>query len=86
MHIVVNFMLLQHLAIGSSLFDRPQKIADILQVYSGSQGRTLIFCETKRDADKLAQSREIRVEKDVLHGDVSQSKREMVLKVMCTCG
>ena len=41
----------------------------------------MVFCETKRDADELAVSPHIKVECHVMHGDVPQDKREMVLKV-----
>ena len=41
----------------------------------------MVFCETKRDADELALSQDIKQETHVIHGDVPQEKREMVLKV-----
>lgn len=41
----------------------------------------MVFCETKREADELAVSPHIKVETHVMHGDVPQDKREMVLKV-----
>ena len=50
-------------------------------MYSGIHGRAMVFCETKRDADELAVSTEIKQETHVLHGDIPQEKREMVLKV-----
>jgi superfamily II DNA/RNA helicase len=71
----------QHLAICCGYFDRPTTISGILQVYSGTQGRAMVFCETKREADELALSPEIRQEMHVLHGDIPQEKREMVLQV-----
>lgn len=71
----------QHLAICCGYFDRPTTISGILQVYSGSQGRAMIFCETKREADELALCPEIRQEMHVLHGDIPQEKRELVLQV-----
>jgi ATP-dependent RNA helicase DDX21 len=70
----------EHLAVSCSLRDRTVIIANMLQVYSGAHGRAIIFCETKRDADMLATSNAIRVETHVLHGDIPQDKREMVLK------
>jgi ATP-dependent RNA helicase DDX21 len=41
----------------------------------------MIFCHTKKDADELACSSEIKQESHVMHGDVPQDKRELVLKV-----
>ena len=41
----------------------------------------MVFCETKREADELVSSTAIKQETHVLHGDIPQDKREMVLKV-----
>jgi len=73
--------MLQHLAIGCSLQDRTSVIVNTLQVYSGSHGRAIIFCETKREADLLATSSAMTADAHVLHGDIPQAKREIVLKV-----
>jgi superfamily II DNA/RNA helicase len=70
----------EHLAIQCSYQDRPSTIGSVLQVYSGKHGRAMIFCQTKKDADELACSTEIKQESHVLHGDVPQDKRELVLK------
>jgi len=73
--------LLQHLAIGCPLRDRTSVIVNTLQVYSGSHGRAIVFCETKKEADVLATSSAMTADVHVLHGDIPQDKREMVLKV-----
>ncbi|KAI0212097.1 Nucleolar RNA helicase 2 [Lamellibrachia satsuma] len=70
----------QHLAIRSSYHDRASTIGDVIQVYSGNHGRTIVFCATKKDADELAMSDAIKQVANVLHGDIPQDKREMVLK------
>jgi ATP-dependent RNA helicase DDX21 len=49
-------------------------------LYSGNHGRTIVFCATKKDADELAISDAIKQLANVLHGDIPQDKREMVLK------
>ncbi len=41
----------------------------------------MVFCETKRDADALTVSSDIKQETHVLHGDIPQDKRELVLQV-----
>ena len=69
------------MAIQCSYQDRASTINSVLQVYSGKQGRSMIFCQTKKDADELACSTEIKAESHVMHGDVPQDKRELVLKV-----
>ena len=71
----------QHYAIRCGYYDRAATIGAVLQVYSGSTGRAMVFCERKRDADELALSSDIRQETHVIHGDISQDKRDMVLKV-----
>ena len=70
----------EHLAIQSSYQDRASIIGNVLQVYSGKYGRTMIFCQTKKDADELACSTEIKQESHVMHGDIPQDKRELVLE------
>ncbi|XP_061181669.1 nucleolar RNA helicase 2-like [Saccostrea echinata] len=70
----------QHLAIRSSFWDRPSVIGDVLQVYSGKNGRAIIFNETKKEADSLSCSEYIKQDAHVLHGDIPQEKRETVLK------
>ena len=42
----------------------------------------MVFCQTKRDADTLAVGTTIKQETHVLHGDIPQDKREMVLQVI----
>ena len=50
-------------------------------MYSGAHGRAIVFCETKKEADLLATSDAMTADAHVLHGDIPQDKREMVLKV-----
>ncbi len=54
-----------------------------MQIYSSSSldGRAIVFCETKKEADELSVSHDIKAEAHVLHGDIPQDKRELVLKV-----
>lgn len=60
---------------------RGQTIADLIRVYGGSEGRTIIFVETKKEADELAVHPAITTKVDVkaMHGDVAQSQRESTL-------
>ena len=53
----------------------------MLKVYSGQHGRAMVFCQTKKEADELVETKDIKQERHVLHGDIPQEKREMVLKV-----
>lgn len=70
----------EHLAIQCGYHERASTIGAVLQVYSGKHGRSMIFCQTKKDADELCTSSDIQVESHVLHGDVPQDKRELVLQ------
>lgn len=51
---------LQHLAIACHWSQRAAVIGDVIQVYSGSHGRTIIFCETKKEANELALNASIK--------------------------
>lgn len=35
-------------------------IGDVVQVYSGSRGRTIVFCETKKEAHELSMNTSIK--------------------------
>lgn len=59
-------------------------IMSILQVYSGIHGRTMVFTQTKQDADELAVSPCLSQDTRVLHGDIVQKQREITLKVICS--
>ena len=56
-------------------------INDIVQVYSGRDGNTLIFTQTKLEADTLGRAPLMKGRVQVLHGDIAQQRREQVLKV-----
>ena len=50
----------EHLAIKCHWTQRAAVIGDVIRVYSGFQGRTIIFCETKKEAQELSQNVAIR--------------------------
>ncbi|KAM4852227.1 nucleolar RNA helicase 2 [Thomomys bottae] len=70
----------EHLAIKCHWTERAAVIGDVIRVYSGHQGRTIIFCETKKEAQELAQSTAMKQEAQSLHGDIPQKQREITLK------
>ena len=51
---------LQHLAIACHWSQRAAVIGDVIQVYSGSHGRSIVFCETKKDASELSMNASIK--------------------------
>ncbi|KAJ8013710.1 hypothetical protein DPEC_G00032610 [Dallia pectoralis] len=70
----------EHLAIACHWSQRAAVIGDVVQVYSGSHGRTIIFCETKKDANELSMNASIKQSSQSLHGDIPQKQREITLK------
>ena len=69
----------RHMAIRCSRDERPYVISDVVKVYSGCQGRTMIFTDTKREANELALSSILKQDCQVLHGDIEQNQREITL-------
>uniref|UniRef100_A0A9J7X9T4 RNA helicase n=1 Tax=Cyprinus carpio carpio TaxID=630221 RepID=A0A9J7X9T4_CYPCA len=70
----------EHLAIACHWSQRASVIGDVVQVYSGSHGRTIVFCETKREATELSMNASIKQSAQSLHGDIPQKQREITLK------
>ncbi|XP_020017528.1 nucleolar RNA helicase 2 [Castor canadensis] len=70
----------EHLAIKCHWTQRAAVIGDVIRVYSGHQGRTIIFCETKKEAQELSQNTAIKQDAQSLHGDIPQKQREITLK------
>ncbi|KAM6416023.1 nucleolar RNA helicase 2-like [Rhynochetos jubatus] len=73
-------MTVEHLAIQCRSSQRAGVLGDIIQVYSGSQGRTIVFCETKKEANELAMNASLKQDAQSLHGDIPQKQREITLK------
>uniref|UniRef100_A0A1A7YXW4 RNA helicase n=1 Tax=Iconisemion striatum TaxID=60296 RepID=A0A1A7YXW4_9TELE len=70
----------EHLAIACHWSQRAAVLGDVIQVYSGSHGRTIVFCETKREANELSLNASIKQSAQSLHGDIPQKQRETTLK------
>ncbi|KAF1392970.1 hypothetical protein PFLUV_G00033550 [Perca fluviatilis] len=70
----------EHLAIACHWSQRAAVIGDVIQVYSGSHGRTIVFCETKKEANELSLNASIKQSTQSLHGDIPQKQREITLK------
>lgn len=70
----------EHLAIACHWSQRAAVIGDVVRVYSGSHGRSIIFCETKKEANELAMNSAIKQSCQSLHGDIPQKQREITLK------
>uniref|UniRef100_A0A2K5N4Q3 Uncharacterized protein n=1 Tax=Cercocebus atys TaxID=9531 RepID=A0A2K5N4Q3_CERAT len=70
----------EHLVIQCHWSQRPAVTGDVLQVYSGSEGRAIIFCENKKNVTEMAMNPHIKQNAQCLHGDIAQSQREITLK------
>ena len=68
------------MAIPCHWSERSSVISEVMQVYAGPKGRTLIFCDTKKEANDLQLGSEIKADCQVLHGDISQAQRESTLQ------
>ena len=56
-----------------------QTLADILLIH-GKDGKSIVFTQTKKDADDLMHAKEIQQSIDVIHGDIVQAAREKTLR------
>ena len=69
----------KHLAIQCPFQNRIAALADILLVY-GKAGKTIVFTQTKADANSLILSDKIKQDIEVMHGDIAQNQREVTMK------
>ena len=63
--------------------NKDQKIAaigDVVMVYGGSHCRTLIFTDTKDEANDIMLNGQLKMDMQVLHGDIPQNQREVTFK------
>ncbi|KPA80758.1 putative nucleolar RNA helicase II [Leptomonas pyrrhocoris] len=54
-------------------------LADLIKVYSGAHGRTLVFTNTKKDCHDLSINN-TKLDSQSLHGDMQQEQRESTMK------
>jgi len=70
----------KHLAINCPYFSRNGAIGDIVLCYGGQHARTIIFTETKKEANEILLEAHIKQECQVLHGDIPQKQREITFR------
>uniref|UniRef100_A0A8C2WRL0 RNA helicase n=1 Tax=Cyclopterus lumpus TaxID=8103 RepID=A0A8C2WRL0_CYCLU len=70
----------EHLAVACHWSQRAAVIGDVIQVYSGGNGKTIVFCETKKEVNELSMNASIKQSSQTLHGDIPQKQREITLK------
>lgn len=54
-----------------------EAIGDLVLVYGGAHSRTIIFTDTKEEANEVMLKGQLKVECQVLHGDIPQKQREV---------
>ena len=54
----------------------PEMICGLIETYAGELGRTIVFTNTKVEANKIAMEGGIAASTDVLHGDIPQVRRQ----------
>lgn len=54
-------------------------LADLIKVYSGAHGRTLVFTNTKKDCHDLSINN-TKLDSQCLHGDMQQEQRESTMR------
>jgi len=69
-----------HMAIACGWSERNSVLGEVIQVYGGPKARTIIFTETKKEANELLVEPSIKGACAALHGDIPQAQRENTLK------
>lgn len=69
----------EHLAIDCPYINRMSALADVLICY-GKNSKTIVFTQTKQDANSLVLSDKIKLDVEVMHGDIAQNQREVTMK------
>jgi ATP-dependent RNA helicase DDX21 len=71
----------EHLALCIPLSQQKvETISDIVTVYGGQHSRTIIFTETKQEANDVMLKGNLKTEAQVLHGDIVQKQREITFQ------
>ena len=57
-----------------------QVIGEVVKVYGGSHARTIIFTDTKKEVNKIYSDDTLKMETQVLHGDIPMKQREITFR------
>ena len=71
---------IRHLGIASSPASRRAAVGAIVGAFAGRSGKSIVFTETKKEADELGSGGDITVATGVLHGDIAQATREQTFQ------
>lgn len=70
----------KHLALSCPYQNKISVLADVLRCYGGLKGKSIVFVQTKVEANSIILSEKMRNNAEVLHGDIAQNQREVTLK------
>lgn len=70
----------EHLALKHNIADKISLLSDILKWYGGLTKKTIIFTETKNEANEIMTSSHLGDSIEILHGDITQYRREVSLQ------
>ena len=70
----------EHLALKHNVNDKISLLSDILMCYGSFSNKTIIFTGTKAEANEIMMSPKLKDNVEVLHGDITQHRREVSLK------
>ncbi|KAK9678330.1 hypothetical protein RND81_11G204200 [Saponaria officinalis] len=65
-------------AISTTAASKRTMLSDVISVYAKG-GKTIVFTQTKRDADEVSLALSNSIPSEALHGDISQHQRERTL-------
>ena len=68
-----------HLAINVPWHNRMQVLGDILTLYV-KNGKTIVFTQTKKDANETILTDKVSMDLEVMHGDIAQKQREITIQ------
>lgn len=68
-----------HLALNCPFKNKIAVLADVLRCYGGLKGKSIVFAQTKVEANSIILSEKMRNNAEVLHGDIAQKQREVTL-------
>lgn len=77
---VQTSLTVSHLAINCPFHQRISAVGEVVKVYGGQHGRTIIFTEKKQEANDISLKANLNQEAHVLHGDIPQKQREVTFQ------
>jgi ATP-dependent RNA helicase DDX21 len=70
----------QHVTIPCHFAERNNVLRDVILVYGNGKARTIVFVNTKKEANEIMGSEYMKDACQALHGDIPQAQREATLK------